>query len=259
MNETALKERIKAVAKTKGVNFNEAWKQLLLERFLARLSRSDHHDHFIFKGGMLLAQRIEIGRETTDLDFLMTQLKSEAPAIEAAFREIITISVSDGFHFAWNSIAELTQPHMEYPGFRVSLSVTMGKMKDKIQIDIGVGDKVDPIEEKFHPFEYKGMPIFEGEITLLTYPIETIFSEKLETAVSKGAFNSRMKDYHDLMLMIREPDLLSVPKLQRALLATFQNRETTLKLPINFDSTRIESLQRLWSDHLDRLDRKSVV
>ena len=35
MNETALKERLKVVAKEKGVLFNEIWKQLLLERFLA--------------------------------------------------------------------------------------------------------------------------------------------------------------------------------------------------------------------------------
>ena len=42
MNETALKERLKVIAKDKGVSFNEVWKQLLLERFLARLSQSDY-------------------------------------------------------------------------------------------------------------------------------------------------------------------------------------------------------------------------
>lgn len=91
MNETALKERLKVVAKTKGVSFNEIWKQLLLERFLARLSASKHHRHFIFKGGLLLAQHIQLGRETTDVDFLMTKIKSEIPAIEITFREIAAI------------------------------------------------------------------------------------------------------------------------------------------------------------------------
>jgi hypothetical protein len=171
MNETALKERIKAVAKEKGINFNEVWKQLLLERFLARLSRSKHHEHFIFKGG-------------------------------------------------------------------------------KIQIDTGIGDAVEPVEDLFRPFEYKGKPIFEGEITLLTYPVETIFAEKLETVVSKGALNSRMKDYHDLILMIREPELLPKPAVKRALPATFQNRGTALKLPIAFDAAQVVALQRLWSAHL---------
>ncbi len=37
MNENAIKERLKTIANEKGFTFNEVWKQLLLERFLARL------------------------------------------------------------------------------------------------------------------------------------------------------------------------------------------------------------------------------
>ena len=74
MNEDALKERIKSIAKDKGTTFQEVWKQLLLERFLARVSKSKHQEKFIFKGGLLLAQYLEIGRETTDADFLMTKI-----------------------------------------------------------------------------------------------------------------------------------------------------------------------------------------
>jgi len=59
-----------------------------------------------------------------------------------------------------------------------------------------VGDLVKAVEENFEPFLYKGKPIFAGEISLLVYPVETIFAEKLETIISKGAANSRMKDYH---------------------------------------------------------------
>ncbi len=254
MNETVLKERLKIIAKNKGMTFNIAWKQLLLERFLARLSRSDHHENFIFKGGFLLAQRIQIGRETTDIDFLMTKIKSEAPAIEAAFREIAAVDTGDGFVFKWASLDELTQPHMIYPGFRVTLRASLGKMSDPIQIDIGVGDAVNPIEASFQPFEYRGKPIFEGEITLLTYPVETIFAEKLETIVSKGATNSRMKDYHDTMLMIRETDLIPIADVKKAVSATFQNRGSKLRLPISFDPNGLLSLQRLWTAHLDGLD-----
>lgn len=253
MNETALKERLKVVAKTKGISFNEIWKQLLLERFLARLSASNHHEHFIFKGGLLLAQHIQLGRETTDVDFLMTKIKSEIPAIEVTFREIAAIKIADGFGYKCETVKELAQPHMEYPGFRVSISTSFGKMKDKIQVDIGVGDSVEPIEADFHPFEYKGKPIFEGEITLLTYPVETIFAEKLETLIFKGASNSRMKDYHDLTLMIREAGLLTAPSVKPAIAATFKNRGTQFNAPIAFDRDGIASLQRLWSEHLRSL------
>lgn len=40
INEQALKDRLQTIAKEKGIPFNACWKQLLLERFLARLARS---------------------------------------------------------------------------------------------------------------------------------------------------------------------------------------------------------------------------
>ncbi len=50
MNESALKSRLKVIAKEKTMTFNQIWKQLLLERFLARLANSDFQEKFIFKG-----------------------------------------------------------------------------------------------------------------------------------------------------------------------------------------------------------------
>ncbi len=86
-------------ANDKGITFNEIWKQLLLERFLARLSHSIHHEQFIFKGDLLLSKYLVIGRETMDADFLMTKIKSEVTSTESAFREIISVEVKDGFNF----------------------------------------------------------------------------------------------------------------------------------------------------------------
>ena len=53
INEQALKDRLQIIAKDKEMPFNACWKQLLLERFLARLARSSHVNKFIFKGGFL--------------------------------------------------------------------------------------------------------------------------------------------------------------------------------------------------------------
>ncbi len=139
---------------------------------------------------------------------------------------------------------------MEYSGFRITLDAQFGKMRDKIQVDIGIGDVVVPVETTFNPFEYKGKPIFSGEISLYVYPPEAIFSEKLETIISKGAINSRMKDYHDLLVMIREPNFLNAEKLTNSIQATFNRRGTPISLSINFDPAGIQSLQALWSNHL---------
>lgn len=250
MNEEALKARLKAIAIEKQTTFNQVWKQLLLERFLARLSSSNHQDKFVFKGGLLLASYINIGRETIDIDFMMRNLHSEEENIKTAILEIVGSPLSDDVNFRWHKFEKLTQPHMPYNGFRVSLHAQFGNMKDNIQIDIGVGDAVTPIEKNYFPFMYKGKPIFTGEITLLVYPVETIFAEKLESIISRGSANSRMKDYHDLLLMIREPNpLIDRTKLYTSLQETFANRTTALELPIFFDQSGMENLQQLWGSH----------
>ncbi len=259
MTLEGLKDRVKAVALAKSITFNLAWQQFQLERFLARVAKSEHHDKFIFKGGLLLAQYLKIGRETKDIDFLMTKMQSEMGTIEIAMKEIAAISLNDTFNYVFNDIEQLTQDHMAYPGFRVNMTTNcFGKMPGKIQIDIGVGDMVSAVENTFKPLEYKGKPIFEGEISLLVYPVETIFAEKLETIISKGTANSRMKDYHDVLLMSREPNLLDIEKLKASLTTTFQTRGTPKSFPIQFGSGSVDDMQAYWGGHLASLGSYKV-
>lgn len=252
MNEQGLKDCLQAISKERGINFNECWKKLLLERFLSRLSRSTYTQQFIFKGGSLLAYIMEIGRETTDLDFLLTSINASKDEIKEAIEEIIAIESEDGFSFSYEGIELLEQPHMDYPGYRVGLKATFGRMRDKIQIDVGIGDVVTPTTRELHFFQYRGKPMFEGEISLVVYPPETIFAEKLETVLSKGAANSRMKDYHDLILLAREPHVINLNKLQVSLKNTFSNRGTTLEL-IDFKTDELKPMQKLWVAHIKNL------
>ena len=252
MNEQALKDRIQTISKEKQIHFNECWKQLLLERFLARLARSDYHQRFIFKGGFLLSYMLKIGRETTDLDFLLTNMDARQEEIKEAVQAICSVSSDDGFYFSCEGLDPLDQPHMDYPGYRVSIKASLGRMKDKIQIDVEIGDVVVPATLEFSLFQYKGKSLFEEEISLLAYPPETIFAEKLETALSKGAANSRMKDYHDLILLSREPHMINLKTLKASIQNTFNNRKTTLEA-ISFTDAELKSMNRLWSQHLKNL------
>lgn len=94
--------------------------------------------------------------------------------------------------------------------------------------------------------------MFESEISLLVYPPETNFSEKLETVISKGAANSRMKDYHDLFLLLRKPHMIDFNKLQALITSTFSNRGTILDL-IDFNEDDLKPMERLWSAHCKNL------
>lgn len=252
INEQALKDRLQTIAKEKGIPFNSCWKQLLLERFLARLGRSAYADKLIFKGGFLLAYMMKIGRETVDLDFLLTRMKAEKTTLEEICKKIAAASLDDGFTFSFTGIELLSQPHMDYPGYRITLNTSFAKMKDKIHIDVGVGDVVEPQHWEIKLFQYRGKSFFEDAVSLLVYPIETIFAEKLETVLSKGSKNSRMKDYHDLLLLVRSKGLIRSSKLKEALIKTFENRGTALGT-IHFDSAGLKSLQQLWTAHLHGL------
>jgi hypothetical protein len=81
-------------------------------------------------------------------------------------------------------------------------------------------------------------------------PVETIFAEKLETLLSRGAANSRMKDYHDLLLLCRESKLIDKIRLKDNIIQTFQNRGRVLSLPVQFQSDELDRMQLLWSGHL---------
>jgi predicted nucleotidyltransferase component of viral defense system len=250
MNEQALKDRLQIISREKGIHFNECWKKLLLERFLSRLSRSKYTQKFIFKGGFLLAYLISIGRETTDLDFLLINMNANEEELKKAVDDIIATEAEDGFSFTFTNIEPLEQPHMDYPGFRIDLRATFGRMKDKIQIDVGIGDAVNPTTRDFTLFRFKGKAMFESEISLLVYPSETIFAEKLETVISKGTANSRMKDYHDLLLLTRVPHALDFNKLHASIKSTFHHRGTAFEL-INFNDLQL--LGKLWAAHIKNL------
>ncbi|MDM8567054.1 nucleotidyl transferase AbiEii/AbiGii toxin family protein [Candidatus Halobeggiatoa sp. HSG11] len=227
----------------------EVWRRLILERMLVRIYHSKYSDKFIFKGGLLLSHYLDIGRETKDIDFLATLMDVTVPNIEIAFNDICAVNMSDSFIFSFSNMTKLEQPHMNYPGYRVNLNLKFGKMKDRIHVDVGVGDIVEPNQESLELYQYNGKPIFEGAVSLRVYPVETIFTEKLESIISKGAVNSRMKDYHDLLLLCREKDFLNIHKLKSNISKTFEHRKTNLTIPLYFSEDDYFSMQKLWVGH----------
>lgn len=259
MNEQALKARLKYIGREKGKGFNEVWKLLVLERFLARLSCSEYSDKFIFKGGLLLSYYLTIGRETIDIDLLARRLNAEKTNIELIMQDICLLNLDDGFQMQFISLDDLDHQHMNYLGFQVGIAVQFGVMSDKFFVDIGVGDVVDPVLLDWPSFNYKEIPLFGDSISLEVYPVETIFAEKLETIISRGAANSRMKDYHDLLLLCREDGLLDKTRLKDNITQTFQNRGTVFSIPVQFQSDELERMQRLWAAHLRVLGSDRVM
>ncbi len=183
---------------------------------------------------------------------MVTRLAAEEPVLRGAFQEIVATPSDDVFAMTLVGIKPLVQAHMNYPCFRATIEIRLmnGKMHDRLQIDLGVGDLVTPAKRALGLLNHRGHALFEESISLLVYPVETIYAEKLETVISKGGLNSRMKDFHDLLLMGRQNGLMELDRLGECVRSTFAHRGTELQLPIDFIAPGWVSLQSHWDRHI---------
>jgi predicted nucleotidyltransferase component of viral defense system len=110
-----------------------------------------------------------------------------------------------------------------YGGRRVNMRGRLGKIRIPIQVDIGFGDAVTP-KPKIERFPV--LLDFPPPMLRL-YPRETVVAEKADAMVQLGLVNSRMKDYYDLWVLMREFEFDGEP-LRTAIVATFTRRKTPL-------------------------------
>lgn len=97
-----------------------------------------------------------------------------------------------------------------------------------------------------------------GRLAFSPPPPESIFAEKLETAVSRGILNSRMKDYHDLFMLVNSEGVLDSLKTSAAVKKTFKNRQTSLNdLPLPLSENSNTNLDRYWKAYLKKMPRDS--
>ena len=65
----------------------------------------------------------------------------------------------------------------------------------------------------------------ERTIAVLAYNLETVLAEKMETVISRGILNTRMRDYYDLTILnIVKSESINVSDLRKALEATSRKR-----------------------------------
>ena len=223
-----------------------------IERFLYRLSVSPHADRLVLKGALLLAAWLgDSMRPTRDADFLGFGDLSDG-ALAGLFQEICVQPVeSDGMAYDPDSVAvtEIREDDA-YGGKRVTLWGALGAGRIRLQMDIGIGDAVEP------PPEVLAYPVildFPGP-RLRTYRPETVVAEKLHAMVRLGAVNTRMKDFFDVYVLSETHDF-DRDLLTRAVRATFERRGTTwpLSLPLALTSDfTTEGNQRQWGAFLNR-------
>lgn len=254
--EISFKKRLQQIAKERNLTPAVIWQNVISDRFLARLCQSPYKSNFVLKGGTLLAKHVDIGRETRDLDFSITQLELSVDNLEKALNAIISIDLQDGFQFKQVQIESVNHFHVNYPGAQVRLDASYQGNLFSLFIDLGFGDYIAIKEDNILLLANSKGPLFEKDISLSTFPLEFVFAEKLETLVYRGAENSRMKDFHDIWTLIQEKSI-KLNELNNAIKMIFEHRRTQLQLPLQFDEHSINILQNNWKKYLQSVTSKT--
>ena len=124
--------------------------------------------------------------------------------------------------------AESIMEEHDYPGLRFTLIGTLDGLRQKVKIDISTGDAITP-----QVIEYRYPLMFENRsLQIMSYNLETLLAEKLETIMYRGTSKTRMRDFYDIYMLTGKPGIaINDATLYRAFLATSNTRRTTGFIP----------------------------
>ncbi len=222
-NAMSLKGLVKNKAKELNVSAQLVLQNYFHERFVERVVKSKYRKNFVFKGGYLIGALVGLSSRTTmDMDATIVSLPLNHESVKEIFDEIASIKLNDGISF---SVLEISRIRINdfYQGFRISLLSEFEHLKTPLSIDLTTGDSLYPHEREFElsmMFEARSIKVF-------SYSPETIVAEKLQTMLSRGVQNTRMRDFYDLhILWMRLDDLIDLSSLAEAVSRTFIHRQT---------------------------------
>lgn len=170
------------------------------------------------------------------MDATLKGLSLTRENVEKIFSEILNINVNDGVSFELVSIKDIRLED-EYGGFRLNILSRLDNNKTYITMELTTGDVITPREMK-----YNYNSIFEDKrIPIMTYTLETIIAEKFQTVITRGIFNTRVKDFYDIYTLVKiKFNDIDKETLTMAIENTFKRRET--KLDIDYFNEVINSL-----------------
>lgn len=216
-----VKDLIKNISKHRGINAQLLLRNYMFERLLERIAHSNFSQHFVLKGGVLVASIIGVDlRSTMDMDATIQGYPMTQEAIEKAFLDIVAIPLADGITLRLIKVEQI-RDEAEYTGFRLSILAQLDQVRLPLKVDLTTGDKITPKEIQYH---YQ-LLLEERKINILAYTIETVLAEKLETMITRGTANTRLRDFYDVYALLEtQEENLQVDQLQKALLSTAHHR-----------------------------------
>jgi predicted nucleotidyltransferase component of viral defense system len=220
----SVRQRLQNVAKKANRPFQEVLEYFAMERFLYRLSRSEHAGRFILKGALMFrVWNAPTSRPTRDIDLLA---RMDNTVVAPVFQDVCNqqVEADDGLVFHADTVTgQAIKEDADYAGVRVTFRATLQNSRIAMQIDVGFGDVLTPaaVATEYPTVLEMPAPRLNG------YSKETVIAEKFEAMVKLGLVNSRMKDFYDIWLLARQFDF-DGPLLSTAITRTFANRKTPI-------------------------------
>jgi len=253
----SIRQRLKNLSIQKNRPFDEILRYYAMERFLYRLSISPYGKRFFLKGGLMLKVWDSSNhRSTMDID-LLARTANTIENLQRIISEVCEIAcLEDAIVFDTKKlILRSTKTTGDYNGISSSFVATLFTTKMPILIDIGFNDLIIPQPQQIQYPTLLDMPA----PTLLGYTFETVIAEKLEAIVKLALVNTRMKDFYDLWILLRQHEL-QLDLLKTAIVEVFSNRNTPLKYPVAFTSAFYDAktTKLQWQNFLSAMGKEQV-
>lgn len=253
----SVRQKLKNLSSQRNRPFDEILRYYAMERFLYRLSISQHAQKFFLKGGLMLKVWDSMGhRATMDID-LLAKTSNQIENLQKILTEVSEVEYpDDAVSFDTSKlILRRTQTAGDYNGVSCSFSAKLFTTKMPVLIDIGFNDTIIPRPEKFSYPTLLEMP----SPILLGYTLETVFAEKLESIVKLASVNTRMKDFYDIWTIVKNHHM-DLVALKKAVRKVFSNRGTSLEYPVAFNPNfyNLPESQKRWKIFLEMIGKEPV-
>lgn len=192
-----------------------------LEAVVRRVAAHPLSGGLVLRGGMVTRQwLLPLERPVDDVDFLADPAVDHA-LVRQIFEDILTLPMDDGAELSLAEPPKRIWEETAHPGLRALLWVELEGSRERVQLDVGFGDPLDPpAEQRTLPTEAPPRPV------LRQVRVETGLAWKLHGLFEHASKQWRQKDLHDLDLLLAQPHDEAL--LRRAIPLAFSSRDTPL-------------------------------
>ena len=254
-NAKSIRAILKNIATKESIDFQVIMTRFFHERLLYRIANSIYSTNFCLKGGALLyaIEGIHV-RPTVDIDMQARQISNDRKMVENIFKTICSIKYEDDcVVFDLNSIqtSDIAKDE-KYSGVRVFVETRLDTIRQRLQVDIGFGDLISPASVFI---SYPTLIVGLKPPNIMAYSVENVIAEKFHAMVVLGDFNSRMKDFYDIHILL-ENNKIKSKELQEAISQTLKQRNVDFSsnYPLFAESfSKDPNRQMMWKAFLRKI------